>query len=223
MKKKTIFASIISICLIFTLFAPNFVSASDFMTKNETLNTLDMSDEMSSSIENYENINKTVNGLENYKNSVEEKTIIFTENDVKKVHATITFKEAISENELKNFLSQHNITLVQTQARLIKDDERNTISVKTEDVNKTIETVNQVASDVGGEFKGYIDLYVYLDSDKIEETQGDSRVYLVDTSADALLKGNLEENGLLRNAEYFKESTGAFPHALSWDLEELNL
>jgi hypothetical protein len=132
------------------------------------------------------------------------------------VEVTITFSRPITIDELKEYKEKYGLLIKQVNARLVTDkNERYTISSLTSlGLDETDNIVqNQASSIQDGIFKGYTDLYAIIDYDKISNIIKNKRTYLVDSSGVSVFN---EDNSV-------KKSLKNYPHALTWDLENLEL
>jgi len=153
------------------------------------------------SVSEYKSIERSIDGIEQYKAKVKENLRRLEKEKVNNIAATITFEKPLSFEELQTYVKKHQITPRQIQCRALDGNDRLTIAVKQqknmhEIVQKQIESAT---------FIGYIDMYAILDSKQIPELETDPLTFLVDTSGDS----------------YFTGSDKEFPHALSWLLEDL--
>ena len=146
----------------------------------------------------------------------------YIEKDLADIRCTVTFEKAITLNELKTICTSNEIDLKVIETRHIINGKKYTSATifngNFEDLQNEI---NEITDDLGGGFVGVIDVYACIDSEYVDDVKRDQKVFLVDVSGDAASIGYYIKNGDTRNKERFDDGLNDFPHAMSWDLEEL--
>lgn len=154
----------------------------------------------------YNSIEKTQHGVKEYKALIDQKTVELKKHQIKEIFATITFAKPLTFEELQDYIKEYNITPKQIQVRGLVGEKRITIAVRnTSNIQELV--ANQLQYPEPAIFVGYIDMYAFVDYNNLDDIQKDPKTFLLDTSGDS----------------YFNGKDEAFPHALSWMIEDLGL
>lgn len=172
-----------------------------------------------SAVENYNEIEKSLKGLNEYKNHVIKQNIQLVNDKIKGIKSTITFSKPLTYDELIEYINKYNLIVAQVQARGLKDNNtRLTVATKyCENFDKI--TKKQLDNYKNSIFVGYTDIYADLDFTQMEEIQKDQKTFLVDTSADAyFVNSNKTVDGIIRNKN---KKGNKRAHSLTWLIEDL--
>lgn len=173
----------------------------------------------------YNRIEKSINGIEGYKENVKERNKKLIENKIDNILTTITFKRPILIEEFAKFLNQHNIQqnqISEIQARALETDgTRVTIGslIKGNIYQTDVDMQQKYIADFDAEFTGYTSLYCFIDHKTLIDIESDPITYLADTSGDMYFQGKTEADGLKRNKDV--KGIKRFPISLTWDLEDI--
>lgn len=176
-------------------------------------------------IASYLEIEKTPEGLEQYKSKVNENIDMLEDGELDGIYATITFNSAVSFEDMEELVDEYDLDVKMVEARSVVSGERFTTMIQCDGsldgVEEEIEKSQSELTD--GTFSGYIDMCVAIDSDNLKDASEDENIFLVDTSGDAAVcQGATIQDGEERNKELFNDDVAQFPQALSWDLEDIS-
>lgn len=154
------------------------------------------------SIAQYNSIEKSLDGVTNYKSKINNINKGLKEKKVKDITCTITFNKTLDDDSLEEYIKSHKIKPIQIQSRGIENNERITgASIYHNNMKKQLKELMGEAA-----FLGFTDMYCKIDYDNIEQIENDPLTFLVDTSLD---------DSVTNSKEFF-------PHSLTWLLEDLN-
>lgn len=175
-------------------------------------------------LKQYASIEKSVEGLNEYKADNDELINNIKSQNIDDVRCTITFKHAISLEKLEEICLNNDIDIKVVETRHLLNDERYTsATIFSGNFEELRDEINAISQNIGGGYKGVIDIFACVDSNTLKQLNTLSEIYLIDVSGDAASVGFYEKDGEKRNLERFDNGLNDYPHALSWDLEELRM
>lgn len=164
--------------------------------------------------------------LRSYIGNAEEKGAALAKESLEDVITTITFREALTAENLQAYVESYSIDIVQIQARGF-DSEGNRItffSRTDKGIEETYAILNELADSDGVQLTGIIGMYALIDSSAIDQIQKDRYTLVADTSADAFFSGKKSVSGNQRNYEQYKDSVSkVFPQSVAWEAEDIGL
>lgn len=176
------------------------------------------------SVSAYESIDKSQSGLSQHSKKINEMNNKLVMEDLEDVMVTITFRKPLGLEDLKTYVQEHNVDIVQLQYRAVqKDGTRVTGVTKTTDgLDATDLIAREMSDDSNARFVGYISMYALVDSVNLKKAISDKKTYLIDASADLYFQGKTRKNGKARNIiSGIEKNAGRYPMSLAWDLENL--
>jgi hypothetical protein len=175
-------------------------------------------------VDQYAEIEKTAEGLTNYKEEIIEEIDSIDNSKLKDIFTTITFIKPISFADLSKVIDKYHLSVEVVEVRHIVDNERYTTAILFEESLDNIEKqAEQLTDDLDGALKGYIDIYASVDASYLSKLINDELIYLADISGDAATEGKITKDGEVRNEYRFDDGIDDFPQAISWQIEDIGI
>lgn len=168
---------------------------------------------------------KSIQVLNSYEDAVNARNASISNETIRDVITTITFSDYLTFDQFAEYISRHDIEVVQLQLRgLNEEGKRLTIFTRTDaGLEKTEQLLNEQAASAGFDIVGITGMYALVSSDNLQDVVEDDLTYLADTTGDSYSVQNNNIEGATRNNLTTVSRIDLFPQSLTWDLEDLGI